>query len=57
MITYERAKSRDYPKPICRYCYVPCDPGSREYRGMTACPDCYDAYGSCFTIIQKRSVK
>lgn len=52
MVTYERAKSRDYPKPICQYCYVPCDPTSREYRGMTACPSCYDEYAdSSYTIV------
>lgn len=55
MITYERAKNRDYPKPICRYCFVPCDPKSREFRGMQACPYCYDDYAdNSFMIIQKR---
>jgi hypothetical protein len=39
-ITYEQARRRDN-KPVCRYCYGPCDPRSREYRGMTLCPPCY----------------
>ena len=29
-------------KPRCQYCFVPCDPRSREYRGNRTCPYCYD---------------
>lgn len=59
MVTLQRAQSRDYPKPICRYCYVPCDPSSREYRGMQACVYCYRDYEfTSFTVvpIKKRSL-
>jgi hypothetical protein len=42
MITLARAQSRDWPKPICRYCYVPCDPRSYEFRTLQTCQYCYD---------------
>ena len=40
-ITYEQARRRDN-KPICKWCYVPCDPTSRTYRACTLCEYCYD---------------
>lgn len=55
MVTLGRAQSRDYPKPICRFCYAPCDPRTREYRGMQACPDCYNEYAdTSYTVVHKR---
>jgi len=40
-ITYEQARRRDN-KPICQWCYVPCDPTSRTYRATRLCEYCYD---------------
>jgi hypothetical protein len=28
-------------KPLCRWCQVPCDPMSREYRAVKLCSFCY----------------
>lgn len=28
-------------KPLCRYCQVPCDPFSREWRAQRLCDWCY----------------
>ena len=39
-VTYEQARTREN-KPICRYCFVPCDPRSREYRACKLCSYCY----------------
>ena len=39
-LTYQQARSREN-RPICRYCFISCDPRSREYRGMTLCSACY----------------
>lgn len=40
-ITYEQARRREN-KPICQWCYVPCDPTSRTYRATRLCEFCYD---------------
>jgi hypothetical protein len=40
-VTYEQARRREN-KPICRYCFVPCDPRSRAYRACQLCEYCYD---------------
>ena len=40
-ITYQQARWREN-KPICLWCYVPCDPTSRTYRATTLCEFCYD---------------
>jgi len=39
--THAQIQWLDGFKPLCRYCQVPCDRRSREYRGMTLCPYCY----------------
>ena len=39
--THAQIQWLDGYKPLCRYCQVPCDRRSREYRGMTLCPQCY----------------
>lgn len=50
--TYARVRSRDN-KPICKGCFVPCDPKSREYRALTLCEECY---GYEPLIIQKKEL-
>ncbi len=40
--TYQQARSAEN-KPICFFCFVPCDPKSREYRATGLCPACHDA--------------
>jgi hypothetical protein len=40
-LTYQQARYREN-KPICTWCYVPCDPGSRTYRATGLCEFCYD---------------
>ena len=44
-ITYEQARRRDN-KPICQWCYVPCDPTSRTYRATRLCEYCYPSLES-----------
>lgn len=37
--------------PACRYCDIPCDPSTREYRGAGVCEACYDL--ATVTVIKK----
>jgi len=39
--THAQIQYMDGYKPLCRYCQVSCDRTSREYRGMSLCPQCY----------------
>jgi hypothetical protein len=49
-ITLGEAQRRDYPKPICRHCYVTCDWRSYEYRATKLCPYCYDSLPPLQTV-------
>ena len=44
-VTMAEIQYNDGWKPRCRYCFVPCDPRSREYRALRCCPVCYDFQG------------
>lgn len=37
--------------PACRYCQIPCDPSTREYRGAGVCEGCYDEL--TVTVVRK----
>ena len=37
--THAQIQYMDGYKPLCRYCQVSCDRTSREYRGMSLCPN------------------
>ena len=39
--TYTEAR-RETNKPVCRFCFVPCDPRSRAYRALQLCEYDYD---------------
>ena len=40
-VTMAEIQYNDGWKPRCRYCFVPCDPRSREYRALKLCTECY----------------
>ena len=39
-VTMEEIQYNDGYKPRCRYCFVPCDPRDRDYRGRKLCSFC-----------------
>ena len=41
-LTYQQARWRE-GKPICRHCFVPVDPRTREYKTLQLCSFCYDS--------------
>ena len=40
--TYQQWRALNDGKPTCRYCFVTCNPKSREYRALQVCQYCYD---------------
>jgi hypothetical protein len=41
MKTMAEIQYNDGYKPRCQYCFIPCDPRSREYRALHVCTYCY----------------
>lgn len=41
--------------PACRYCDIPCDPSTREYRGAGVCVSCYDDLGKLELVRKGRN--
>lgn len=40
-LTLNQVNWIDGYKPRCLGCHISCDPRSREYRALHACPECY----------------
>ena len=40
-VTMAEIQYNDGYKPRCQYCFIPCDPRSREYRALHVCTYCY----------------
>lgn len=47
--TYQEARGQE-GKPLCRFCYIPCDWRTREYRALQLCPYCYDELPPVLTL-------
>lgn len=41
--------------PACRYCEIPCDPSTREYRGARVCVSCYDELDKLLLVKKGRN--